>query len=228
LERLSSVDRVPRQQDSKGVIKNLFGFRACNSQHSSLASGRTVFSSCGADPSRAKNGLSAPNSRCQVRSQKDIPEITNCGLRHRPLALALLCLSLSLYALGTGLQAHCGSGHLLCSICLCPRHWTASRPDQAHVGHLLCMSYLPMPVGTRLQAHCGTAGVGHLICPICLCPLRKHRPQAHCGSLDVYLICSILYLFMPCLREHGLQAHCGSLGLFYLPVLIWKPRPEAG
>jgi hypothetical protein len=47
--------------DSKSGIKNVFGFRACNFQHPSLASGRVVFSSCGADPSRAKNGLSAPN-----------------------------------------------------------------------------------------------------------------------------------------------------------------------
>jgi hypothetical protein len=36
------------------------GFRACNFQHFSLASGRVVFSSCGADPSRAKTRLSAP------------------------------------------------------------------------------------------------------------------------------------------------------------------------
>jgi hypothetical protein len=42
--------------DSKSGIKNVFGFRACNFQHSSLASGRVVFSSCGADPSRAKTG----------------------------------------------------------------------------------------------------------------------------------------------------------------------------
>jgi hypothetical protein len=39
------------------------GFRARNSQHSSLASGRIAFGSCGADPSRAKNGLSAPKGR---------------------------------------------------------------------------------------------------------------------------------------------------------------------
>jgi hypothetical protein len=38
----------------------MFGFRARNVQHSSLASGRILFSSCGADPSRAKMGLSAP------------------------------------------------------------------------------------------------------------------------------------------------------------------------
>ena len=49
--------------DSKSVIKNLLGFRACNFQHVSLASGRTVFSSCGADPSKAKKRLSAPNKR---------------------------------------------------------------------------------------------------------------------------------------------------------------------
>jgi hypothetical protein len=46
--------------DSKSAIKNMSGFRACNFPHSSFASGRRVFSSCGADPSRAKNGLSAP------------------------------------------------------------------------------------------------------------------------------------------------------------------------
>jgi hypothetical protein len=38
----------------------MFGFRAHNFQHSSLASGRVLlFSHCGADPSRAKNGLDA-------------------------------------------------------------------------------------------------------------------------------------------------------------------------
>jgi hypothetical protein len=47
--------------DSKSVIKNLLGFRACNFQHVSLASGRTVFSSCGADPSKAKKRLSVPH-----------------------------------------------------------------------------------------------------------------------------------------------------------------------
>jgi hypothetical protein len=46
--------------DSKSVIKNLLGFRACNFQHVSLASGRAVFSSCGADPSKAKKRLSSP------------------------------------------------------------------------------------------------------------------------------------------------------------------------
>jgi hypothetical protein len=48
--------------DSKSVIKNMSGFRACNFQHVSLASGRTVFSSCGADPSKAKKRLSSPNT----------------------------------------------------------------------------------------------------------------------------------------------------------------------
>jgi hypothetical protein len=41
----------------------MFGFRACSFQHVSLASGRTVFSSCGADPSKAKKRLSAPMGR---------------------------------------------------------------------------------------------------------------------------------------------------------------------
>jgi hypothetical protein len=41
----------------------MLGFRACNFQHVSLASGRTVFSSCGADPSKAKKRLSAPMRR---------------------------------------------------------------------------------------------------------------------------------------------------------------------
>jgi hypothetical protein len=49
--------------DSKSVMKNLLGFRACNFQHVSLASGLTVFSSCGADPSKAKKRLSSPNGR---------------------------------------------------------------------------------------------------------------------------------------------------------------------
>jgi hypothetical protein len=46
--------------NSKSAIKNLLGFRACNFQHVSLASGRAVFSSCGADPSKAKKRLPAP------------------------------------------------------------------------------------------------------------------------------------------------------------------------
>jgi hypothetical protein len=61
LERLSLAEL--ECLDSKGVIKNLLGFRACNFQHFSLASGRVVFSSCGADPSRAKKRLSAPTAR---------------------------------------------------------------------------------------------------------------------------------------------------------------------
>jgi hypothetical protein len=40
--------------------KNLFGFRARAFHHVSWASGRTVFSSCGADPSKAKKRLSSP------------------------------------------------------------------------------------------------------------------------------------------------------------------------
>ena len=47
---------VSRQQ----AEKNLLGFRARAFQHVSLASGRTVFSSCGADPSKAKKRLSFP------------------------------------------------------------------------------------------------------------------------------------------------------------------------
>jgi hypothetical protein len=46
--------------DSVGVIKNMLGFRACNFQHVSLAPGQTVFSYCGADPSKAKKRLSSP------------------------------------------------------------------------------------------------------------------------------------------------------------------------
>jgi hypothetical protein len=38
--------------DSMSVIKNLLGFRACNFQHVSLASGRTAFSYCGAQVRR--------------------------------------------------------------------------------------------------------------------------------------------------------------------------------
>jgi hypothetical protein len=57
--------------DSKSVIKNLLGFRACNLQHFSLASGRIVFSSCGADPSKAKKRLSSPiPSTAQVIKSK--------------------------------------------------------------------------------------------------------------------------------------------------------------
>jgi hypothetical protein len=44
-----------------GVIKNLLGFRACNFQHVSLASGRAVFSYCGAgaDPSTQQSKKAA-------------------------------------------------------------------------------------------------------------------------------------------------------------------------
>jgi hypothetical protein len=49
--------------DSKSAIKNMLGFRACNFQHSSLASGRAVFSSeyppCGADPSSQQSKKAA-------------------------------------------------------------------------------------------------------------------------------------------------------------------------
>jgi hypothetical protein len=49
--------------DSKSGIKNILGFRARDFQHSSLASGRILFSYCGADPNKAKkNGLSAPTA----------------------------------------------------------------------------------------------------------------------------------------------------------------------
>jgi hypothetical protein len=41
----------------------MLGFRACNFQHVSLASGRAVFSSCGADPSKAKKRLSSPRAK---------------------------------------------------------------------------------------------------------------------------------------------------------------------
>jgi hypothetical protein len=46
--------------DSKSAIQNLLGFRACNCQHFSLASGRVVFSSCGADPRNTKKRLPSP------------------------------------------------------------------------------------------------------------------------------------------------------------------------
>jgi hypothetical protein len=97
---------------------------------------------------------------------------------------AVTC-SVYVYAFGTRLQASprtgCGSfallylpmpsaldckptaGHLLCSICLCPRHWTAS---PLWVSHLLCICLCPL--GTRLQDCKPT--VGHLLCSICLCP----------------------------------------------------------
>jgi hypothetical protein len=54
---------VSRQQAQKKICWDFVPFRACNFQHVSLASGRTVFSSCGADPSKAKKRLSAPTSR---------------------------------------------------------------------------------------------------------------------------------------------------------------------
>jgi hypothetical protein len=59
--------------DSKSVIKNMLGFRACNFQHVSLASGRTVFSYCGADPSKAKKRLSSPTPTNKKRTSRTKP-----------------------------------------------------------------------------------------------------------------------------------------------------------
>jgi hypothetical protein len=74
--------------DSKSAIKNLLGFRACNFQHVSLAPGRAVFSSCGADPSKAKKRLSArlgPRYALR-RAAKRI----KTGAHHSPKPLLLL------------------------------------------------------------------------------------------------------------------------------------------
>jgi hypothetical protein len=57
--------------DSKSVIKNLLGFRACNFQHASLASGQAVLSSCGADPSKAKTRLSSPSTEEEQEGTKE-------------------------------------------------------------------------------------------------------------------------------------------------------------
>ena len=54
--------------DSKSGIKNLFGFRARDFQHSSLAPGRILFSYCGADPSRAKTRAVRAYVDCGARS----------------------------------------------------------------------------------------------------------------------------------------------------------------
>jgi hypothetical protein len=74
--------------DSKSVIKKLLGFRACNFQHVSLASGRAVFSSCGADPSKAKKRLSSPTQALRAASCENH--------RHRPPGAPLAACSLQL------------------------------------------------------------------------------------------------------------------------------------
>jgi hypothetical protein len=51
----------------------MLGFRARDFRHSSLASGRTLCSYCGADPSRAKNGLPAPVLRPRFLVQVHSP-----------------------------------------------------------------------------------------------------------------------------------------------------------
>jgi hypothetical protein len=94
--------------DSRSGIKNLFGFRARNFQHSSLASGRVLFSSCGADPSRAKNGLSSPRPPLGAKAPKTgslrlfTPETnantprTHCNILlapHRPVVLPVSSLA---------------------------------------------------------------------------------------------------------------------------------------
>jgi hypothetical protein len=162
-------------------------------------------------------------------------------LRHKPLYLYVRVLntrlqahsgSLALYlpmpsALGIGLQAHCANavGHLLCSVCICPRHWTPS-PQRA-----TCSVLSAYALSTRLQSHNGSPALfclfvpsaldcklttGHLFCSICPCPLRGHRLQVHCGSLALCPIVS--HMSMP-FTGHRLQEHCGSLALFYLICL---------
>jgi hypothetical protein len=82
--------------DSKSAIKNLLGFRACNFQHASLASGRTAFSSCGADPSKAKKRLSSPTSRLA---------------RFFPVPARLLSRALELRSWSWGLEMELELGH---------------------------------------------------------------------------------------------------------------------
>jgi hypothetical protein len=62
---LSLADRVPRQQE-----RNKKHVWISCAQFSTLQfgfTGRILFSSCGADPSRAKNGLSSHRARCPPR-----------------------------------------------------------------------------------------------------------------------------------------------------------------
>jgi hypothetical protein len=52
-------NRANKSVSTASAEKNMFGFRACNFQPVSLALGRAVFRSCGADPSKAKKRLSS-------------------------------------------------------------------------------------------------------------------------------------------------------------------------
>jgi hypothetical protein len=67
----------------------MLGFRACNLQHASLASGRAVFTSCGADPSKAKKRLSSPTPTPPACSSHHPPPVTvTRPSRGAPLASA--------------------------------------------------------------------------------------------------------------------------------------------
>jgi hypothetical protein len=63
---------VGRSVSTASAEKNLFGFRAWIFHHVSLASGRTVFSSCGANPSKAKKRLSSPK-RLSGKELRGVP-----------------------------------------------------------------------------------------------------------------------------------------------------------
>jgi hypothetical protein len=85
------LERLPlagRSVSTASAEKNMFGFRARAFQRVSLASGRTVFSSCGADPSKAKKRLSAPTPGGLARTGGlTAPAASSIGLAHACQAL---------------------------------------------------------------------------------------------------------------------------------------------
>jgi hypothetical protein len=109
---------VPRQQDSKSksAIKKCvwcldFVRAVFNFQYSSLASGRVVFSSCGADPSRAKKRLSAPSARaravCRLTCPLLLPNAKICTLYLLPVPrCAFVYVAVQWAALCFALVAH--------------------------------------------------------------------------------------------------------------------------
>jgi hypothetical protein len=113
-----------------------------------------------------------------------------------------LCFVLSVCALGTRPQAHCGS---LALFYLSVPSALDCKPTVGHSCSVLCSICLCRPSAPDCKPT-----VGHLLCYICLCVLGT-RLHARCGSLALF--------YLPvCALGTRLQAHCGSLALFYLSV----------
>jgi hypothetical protein len=87
------------------VIKILLGFRACNFQLVSLASGRAVFSYCGADPSKSKKRLSSPILTTSSIGLVPVPAVARrsaLGAVAAVVAAAVVCCAVCSCGLGFG------------------------------------------------------------------------------------------------------------------------------